>query len=393
VKAGPRAGYDGRRDSLDSVDTRVLRGRKIVLDPGHGGAFPGTIGVHGLTEKEVNLGVALVLRDLLTAGGAQVTLTRDTDRDFLTPSDSSLRTDLAARVAIANAAAPDLFVSIHHNADPGGAHDVNESQTYYQLGDEGPSYDAGQDVFRAITRNLGIEVTKMIPGNFFVVRNSEAPALLTEVSYLTYPPTEEKLRTPAARKLEAEVLYLGITRWFMRHAPALSSFAALDAAGHADTAFTATPRLVAGIDGAFDAATLRIDGEPVPTVVTGGRIEWSGAPPPAGGASPARALRARGACASSSANRPRGCCSTRRARRSRPCAACSRCACGCSIATGWRCRTALRSGSPARRRRASCPRRPRSTPATARPGATSGGRSSRVLPPRRRRRSSPRWCT
>jgi N-acetylmuramoyl-L-alanine amidase len=283
LKQGPAAGYDGRRDSLDSVDASVLRGKRIVIDPGHGGFFPGTMGVNGLTEKEVNLGVALVLRDLLTAGGAQVTLTRETDRDFLTAADSSLRSDLAARVAIANAAAPDLFVSVHHNADPGGSHDVNETQTYYQLGDEGPSYDAAQDVFRALTRNLGIEVTKMIPGNFFVVRNTDAPALLTEVSYLTYPPTEAKLRTPAARKLEAEVLYLGITRWFMRRAPKLASFAALDAAGRADTAFTATPRLVADIDGAYDAATMRIDGRPVSTIMMGGHIEWSGAPPLAGG--------------------------------------------------------------------------------------------------------------
>jgi N-acetylmuramoyl-L-alanine amidase len=283
VRKGPAAGYDGLRDSLDSVDAGVLRGRRIVLDPGHGGFFPGTIGVGGLTEKDVNLGVALELRDLLVAGGAQVTMTRDTDRDFLTPADSSLRADLAARVAIANAADPDLFVSIHHNADPGGSHDINETQTYYQLGDEGPSYDAAQDVYRALARNLGIEVTKMIPGNFFVVRNSDAPALLTEVSYLTYPPTEEKLRTPAARKLEAEVLYLGITRWFMRHAPTLASFEALDASGRADTTFTATPRLMAAVDGAFDASTMRIDGDPVPTVVTDGRIAWSGAPPLAGG--------------------------------------------------------------------------------------------------------------
>src|SRR5262245_20079220 len=283
VKKAPAAGYDGRRDSLDSVDARVLRGRRIVLDPGHGGFFPGTIGVGGLTEKEVNLGVALVLRDLLVAGGAQVVMTRETDRDFCTPTDSTLRFDLAARVAITNAAEPDLFVSVHHNADPGRSHDVNETQTYYQLGDEGPSYDAAQDVYRALTRNLGIEVTKMIPGNFYVVRNSEAPALLTEVSYLTYPPTEAKLRTPAARKLEAEVLYLGITRWFMRRSPKLANFAAIGATGGADTAFTATPRLVAGIDGAFDAATMRIDGQPVPTVVTGGRIEWSGTPALAGG--------------------------------------------------------------------------------------------------------------
>ncbi len=283
AKPGPRAGYDGLRDSLDSVDASAVRGKRIVLDPGHGGFFPGTVGVDSLTEKEVNLAVALALRDLLVAAGAEVKLTRETDRDYLTPADSSLKADLTERVRIANEFAPDLFVSIHHNADPGGAHDVNETQTYYRLGDEGPSYDAAQDVFRALTRNLGIETTKMIPGNFFVIRNTSAPALLTEASYLTYPPTEAKLRTPEARRLEAQVFYLGIVRWFMRRAPQLTRFDALDAAGRADTTFTATPRLVGEVRGAYDSAVLRIDGAEVPLALAGDQLTWERTPPLAGG--------------------------------------------------------------------------------------------------------------
>ncbi len=284
VKVGPRAGYDGRRDSLDSVDATAVRGKRLALDPGHGGFFPGTVGVNGLTEKEVNLAVALELRDLLRAAGAEVLLTRETDRDFLTPADSSLRSDLLERSRLSNAFLPDLFVSIHHNADASGAHDVNETQTYYQLGDEGPSYDAAQDVFRSTTRNLGIETCKMIPGNFSVVRNSEAPALLTEASYLTYPPTEEKLRTPEARRLEAEALYLGVVRYFMRRAPRLEWFAALNTAGRPDTLFDGMPRLVARVGGAFDAAKLRVDGTEVPVVSSGSEVAWSGVPPLAAGA-------------------------------------------------------------------------------------------------------------
>jgi len=283
LKAAPRAGYDGRRDSLDSVDATAVRGKRIAIDPGHGGFYPGTVGVKGLTEKEVNLAVALELRDLLRAAGAEVLLTRETDRDFLTPADSSLRSDLLERSRLSNAFQPDLFVSIHHNADATGAHDVNETQTYYQLGDEGPSYDAAQDVFRATTRNLGIDVCKMIPGNFSVVRNSEAPALLTEASFVTYPPTEEKLRTPEARRLEAEVFYLGIVRYFMRRAPRLELFAALDAAGRPDSLFDGMPRLVARVAGAFDAARLRVDGADVPVVTRGTEVAWSGVPSLAAG--------------------------------------------------------------------------------------------------------------
>jgi len=277
------AGYDSLRDSLGSVDATVLRGRRIVIDPGHGGFFPGALGVDSLTEKEVNLGVSLVLRDLLAGAGAHVLLTRETDRDFLTPADSSLRSDLAERVRLANAFAPDLFVSVHHNADPGGAHDVNETQTYYQLGDEGPSYDAAQDVFRSMTRNLGIVPTRMLPGNFYVVRNTQPPSLLSEASYITYPPTEAKLRTQAARTLEAEALYMGIARYFMRRTPVIESFEALNGAGDPDSMFSSPPELLARVRGAFDSATLRLDGESAPVKIAGDEVAWSGTPPLAGG--------------------------------------------------------------------------------------------------------------
>ena len=157
-----KAGYEARFDSLDAVDPAPLAGRRIALDPGHGGRFRGSLGVHGLAEADVNLAVALGLRDLLQAHGAMVFMTRSTDRDFLTPADSSLRADLNERVRLANQFQPDLFVSIHHNADPGGAHDRNETQTYYKLGDDGSSMDAAASIHRYLRRNLSIEAQRIL---------------------------------------------------------------------------------------------------------------------------------------------------------------------------------------------------------------------------------------
>ena len=128
--ARPKPGYDARVDPLRGVDTSALRGRRIALDPGHGGRFPGSVGVSGLTEAEVNLGVALHLWGLLVDAGAEVCMTRTADRDFPAPGDSTLRADLASRADRARPYAPDVFVSIHHNADPGRRNDVNEIQTY-----------------------------------------------------------------------------------------------------------------------------------------------------------------------------------------------------------------------------------------------------------------------
>lgn len=262
----PRAvpGYAGLVDSLAAVDASGLAGRRIALDPGHGGFFRGALGVNGLTESEVNLAVALRLRDLLAARGAIVFLTRDRDADFLVPADSSLRSDLAERARLANGFAPDLFVSIHHNADAGGAHDVNETQTYYKLGDDGPSLDVAQDLHRALVRNVGIRPHKVVPGNYFVLRGSDAPAVLTETSYITNPDVEQRLRLPENQRLEAEALFIGIARYFVRPVPVVARFvAASPSAPAGDSLFTtAHPRLVAVVRGAFDEVDLEVDGVP-----------------------------------------------------------------------------------------------------------------------------------
>jgi N-acetylmuramoyl-L-alanine amidase len=272
----PRPGYERLADSLAALDSTALVGRRIALDPGHGGFFKGSLGVHGLTEAEVNLAVALKLRELLAARGAQVLLTRSSDRDYLSPADSTLRSDLAERARLANAWGPDLFLSIHHNADPGGAHDVNETQTYYKLGDDGPSLDAAESVHRALVHNVGIEKNKVVPGNYFVLRNVEAPAILTESSFLTNPDVEARLALPEKQELEAEALLIGLSRYFARRVPVVRELVALDPGrGVPDTLFRGPgPMLRARIEGAFDRVELRLDGDPVPVIRRDDLIEW-----------------------------------------------------------------------------------------------------------------------
>ena len=279
----PKPGYERRVDELATVDASGLEGRRIALDPGHGGAFRGAMGVHGLSEAEVNLGVALELKALLEQHGATVFMTRDRDRDFLTPADSSLKADLTERVRLANAFRPDLFVSIHHNADSRGAHDVNETQTYYKLGDQGPSLDVAGDVHRYLVRNLGIERYRIMPGNYFVLRSCDGPAILTESSYITNPDVEAKLVLDEKRRLEAEALYLGLARYFGRKVPVIEPFAARRDDGRgavADSgAVTSRPTLVAHISGSFDHLELTLDGERLAPTVIGGDLSWTATAP------------------------------------------------------------------------------------------------------------------
>ena len=84
-----------------------LGARRIVIDAGHGGHDPGTIGRNGLMEKDLVLDVALRLEKMVRQElGAEVILTRG--NDMFVP--------LEERTAIANSRGADLFLSIHANA-------------------------------------------------------------------------------------------------------------------------------------------------------------------------------------------------------------------------------------------------------------------------------------
>lgn len=80
----------------------------VVLDPGHGGTNRGARGPNGASEKQVTLDLARQVAARLRAHGVRVELTRDSDRTLT----------LRQRVAHANRAAADLFISIHANASP-----------------------------------------------------------------------------------------------------------------------------------------------------------------------------------------------------------------------------------------------------------------------------------
>ena len=226
------------------IDVGAVAGKVIVLDPGHGGGYRGARGTGGTAEADVNLAVALFLWGLLSEAGADVHMTRTADKDLLPgaelhppgiqplPSEppaspgppsppladpDSLASELAARVRAANALRPDLFLSIHHNADASGDTTQNQTLTFYRLGDAGPSLDAAHAIHRHLMRNLGTQSGRVLAGNYHVLRNSSATAaVLGEPSFITNPIFEAKLNRIDRVELEATAYFLGIVDYFSR---------------------------------------------------------------------------------------------------------------------------------------------------------------------------------
>jgi len=252
---------------MSRLDASCLKGRRIVLDPGHGGAFSGAIGWGGLEEDDVNLGVALYLWGLLRDAGAQVFLTRSSDRDFLLDPAGSLRDDLRERMETASAFEPELFISLHHNADMSRSRNKNQIETYFKMLDEGPSRDAASLIHDHLKENLAISEGQVVAGNYFVLRNAPCRAVLGEPSYLTNPWVEKKLELAQKQLLEAQAYFAGIVEYFSRGTPSVISVTPCDT-----VVCEARPALSASISTegtGIDTVSVvcRLDNRTLPTVV------------------------------------------------------------------------------------------------------------------------------
>ena len=179
--------------------TKPLAGKKFVIDAGHGGWDPGAVGVNGLTEKQINLRVAQYLRNCLTKyGGATVVMTRVDDRY---PS-------LSSRVVKANTSGADRFISIHHNGSVNPAH--NGTAVYSGTNAGWQSRDLRNKVQQSLLKMTKLRDLGANSANFYVLRHTKMPAILTEASFITNPQEEQKLRNPEYLWREAYYIYRGI---------------------------------------------------------------------------------------------------------------------------------------------------------------------------------------
>jgi N-acetylmuramoyl-L-alanine amidase/putative methionine-R-sulfoxide reductase with GAF domain len=213
---------------------------RIVVDAGHGGWDLGTVGRRGLLEKDLVLEIAKRLGKLLESHlGAEVILTRNDDNYI--PLDE--------RAGMANQSQADLFVSVHANySDLPSARGV---ETYYTNFFSAPSgkdletrggtgssknpaaaalspadlhdrIEQSRRLAASVQRSLYATLSADNPGlrdrgvkeaSYVVLTETAMPGILAEVSFVSSPTDEQKLRSDGYREQIAEALYRGIARY------------------------------------------------------------------------------------------------------------------------------------------------------------------------------------
>ena len=221
----------------------------VVLDPGHGGIDGGARGMKGTEEKDVTLGFARELRELLASNPKiRVLLTRDDDV-FL---------PLAERVRIARQHEADIFVAVHAdtikahalrgatvytNSDTASddlalavAKNENLSDAVAGLAVESQTAEVSDiliDLMRRETQTFSVNLAKTVLGKFegkiklinnphrsarfMVLRAPDVPSILVELGYLSNPQDERLLNDPKWRAQAAELLMKAIETYAETH--------------------------------------------------------------------------------------------------------------------------------------------------------------------------------
>jgi len=224
----------------------------IVIDPGHGGRDPGTIGVSGVREKNITLGVAQRLGKLIKADRSEL---RDVKVVFTRTTDTFI--PLYRRPQIANEAGGKLFISIHGNSmkykphprrgfevyllRPGRTEEaiaIAEQENaviqleegyedrYKELTDENfilvtmaqSAYMRSSERLAELVQNQmtgvkGLRNNGVKQAGFYVLVGAAMPNILVETAFLSNRQDERFIKSSAGQQKVAEAIYRAIRKY------------------------------------------------------------------------------------------------------------------------------------------------------------------------------------
>ena len=184
-----------------------LYGKCIYLDPGHGGKDPGaTYG--GIKEEDINLSIALKLKENLENKGAVVYLTRTGDYDLAPKGNKERkRADLYRRSVLINNSGCDLYLSLHLNATKSTS--WYGAQVFYDDINE-ENIELAKILQRQLKKDLKTNRKIKEVKDGYLYRRVKVPGVLIEMGFLSNPGERNKLKKDNYQKLVSSSISKGI---------------------------------------------------------------------------------------------------------------------------------------------------------------------------------------
>ncbi len=204
--------YVSVNDEPETVTASAGSKPVVVVDAGHGGEDGGA-SANGVLEKDINLAVALKLKDMLTASGYTVVMTREEDISIYDSSAYTIRekkvSDMRNRKDIVNGSSNNILISIHQNKFEQSKY--SGTQIFYSKNND-RSIKLAENIRRSVTGLLQPEnkrELKAADSSVYLLDKAEVPAVIVECGFLSNEEEAKKLCTDEYQKRMAFAILCG----------------------------------------------------------------------------------------------------------------------------------------------------------------------------------------
>lgn len=194
------------------TDTSPSSNYVVVIDAGHGGPDPGSIGYKTkIYEATLNLKISKMLKEKLESAGIKVSMTRETDEALAEGRGKAFKKrDMEMRKEIIKNLRPNMVVSIHQNSFTN--HSLHGAQVFY---------DKTSEISRQIADFIQIEFQKSLtdankcisPGDYYMLKCTAAPSVIIECGFLSNEKEETLLQDETYQQKIVDAIYFGIVNF------------------------------------------------------------------------------------------------------------------------------------------------------------------------------------
>jgi len=209
TKVESKLSFDGRiieitlKDIIPAVTHKSNCKYEVILDAGHGGQEPGAIRA-GIYEKDVTIDITQRVKSSLQRAGVNVIMTREGNETV----------SLKQRTEITNTENPDAFVSIHINSSENSG--ITGLETYYYTPQ---SKNLAKCAHSKLVNYINSPDRGIRTARFYVIRNTEVPAILLEVGYLSNESERCSILTEGRKNATAKAISEGILNYLRTQNP------------------------------------------------------------------------------------------------------------------------------------------------------------------------------
>lgn len=195
----------------------------VVLDAGHGGMDGGAESSDGTSEKDINLAIAIDLKELLEANGIKVIMTREDDEGLYDKSqNAAIRTlktqDMKERKRIIDDSGADLTVSIHLNSFTQDS-SVKGAQVFYPSDGDDALVEGSKQAAEIIQAGLNEDIntdkkrTELGKNDVYLLKNVTGNIIIVECGFLSNPEDASNLKKSEYQGKISETLSEGICEY------------------------------------------------------------------------------------------------------------------------------------------------------------------------------------